>query len=53
MTIRKATYYVIRRIAARETGHGAARQMLDWASAYLESEDIETGGLSQKVIPMM
>lgn len=36
-------YYVIHRIATRETGHGAARQMLDWAFSYLESKDIETG----------
>lgn len=51
MTIRKATYYVIHRIAARETGHGAARRMLDWASAYLESEDIKTGASVRKSFP--
>lgn len=51
MTIRKATYYVIHRIAASETGHGAARQMLDWAFSYLESKDIETGASVRKSFP--
>lgn len=36
-------YYVIHRIAVREPGHGAARQMLDWAFSYLKAKDEEAG----------